>query len=369
VIVSTAASGTERRMAFVFRELSRRFPGVYLLVLSGDLLRALKEGGFDLVGRPDVKALTGRSSLDKKRGAEDGLLRNAGRVVTLLQYRRELVKILQQESVDLVHSYLEMVPFLGWFPLPGVEMMASLVSHLPKYYDRRNPNCRLLLGALRGYAKVDALYSFIVDRLVALGVAPAKISFPTRNCVDTERFHPRPKERIVTFTGRAYAFKNPVLMLDVIEHVGSAHTDVRFFVLGEGPLLETLRRKARASRLAARIEVDHFPDPSVIVNRSAVHVCLEEYDNATNQSLLEGMAAGCAVVASDVGLTASVIRGGNGVLVPLEPGPIVEAVSGLLRDKDRAEQMGSAARRTCLEEHDVWTYIEYLRAVQGFPPD
>jgi glycosyltransferase involved in cell wall biosynthesis len=356
-------------MAFVFRELSQRFPGVYLLVLSADLLRALQDAGFDLVGRPDVRVLGGRSSLDKKRGAEDGLVRNAGRVVTLLRYRRELVKILREESVDLVHVYLEMVPFLGWFPLARAEMIASLVSHHPKYYNRRNLNCRLLLGALRRYAKVDALYSFIVDRLVVLGVPPAKISAPTRNCVDSERFHSEPKERIVTFTGRAYVFKNPVLMLDVIEEVGAEHTDVRFFVLGEGPLMKTLGLKAKHSRLAARIEVGHFPDPSVVVNRSAVHVCLEEYDNATNQSLLEGMAAGCAVVASDVGLTASVVRGGNGVLVPLERGPIADAVSGLLRDKERAEQMGRAARRTCLEEHDVQTYIEYLRAVQGFLPD
>jgi hypothetical protein len=229
-LVSTAASGTERRMAFVFRELSQRFPGTYLLVLSAELLRALQDAGFDLAGRPDVRVLPRRSSVDKKRGAEDGLLRNAGRVLTLHRYRSKLIEILREESVDLVHSYLEMVPFLGWFPLPGVEMIASLVSHLPKYYDPRNLNCRLLLGALRRYAKIDALYGFIHDRLVALGVAPDKISTPARNCVDSGTFRPASKERMVTFTGRAYVFKNPVLMLDVIEEVGAEHTDVRFYV-------------------------------------------------------------------------------------------------------------------------------------------
>lgn len=369
VLASTAASGTERRMAFVFKEMSRLFPGEYVLVLSADVSRALQEAGFDLAGRPDVRVFSPRSALDRKRGASDGLLRNLGRVVTLLRYRGELKDVIQEESIDLVQSYLEMVPVLGWFPIPKTRMIASLVSHHPKYYRPLSIHCRALLGALRSYVAVDALYSFIADRLTALGVPETKISCPARNCVDSVTFHPLPKERLVTFTGRAFGFKNPVLMLDVIEDVGDRHRDVRFFILGEGPLLGTLQTRAKKSRLADRIHVGYFPDPSTVVNRSAVHVCLEEYDNTTNQSMLEGMAAGCAVVATDVGLTSTVVRDGNGALVPIAGPAIAQAVAGLLDRPDLAAEMGQAARETCLREHGVEEYITYLRVIQSLAPE
>lgn len=76
-----------------------------------------------------------------------------------------------------------------------------------------------------------------------------------------------------------------------------------------------------------------------------VHVCIEHYDNATNQSLLEGMAAGCAIVASDVGETHTVMKPEVGMLVQLEPSAIAQAVPHLLADPELCGKLGWAARR------------------------
>ncbi|MCH8877285.1 MAG: hypothetical protein IIA89_10765 [Chloroflexi bacterium] len=206
-------------MANIFLQLIRYYPGQYLLITNLELAGALERAGFGLAELENVFMLEGRSIVDRKRGGQATLHVNAGRLLTLLAYRWQTKSLLQQHKVDTLQVFLEMVPFLGIFPIPGVRMIASLVSHLPKYYTRGSFSCRLLLQALRSYQGIDALSPSIAGRLGDLGVAGSKISFPKWICVDTFRFRPSPKEHTVTFTSRALAFKNPLLMLSVIEQV------------------------------------------------------------------------------------------------------------------------------------------------------
>jgi len=108
------------------------------------------------------------------------------------------------------------------------------------------------------------------------------------------------------------------------------------------------------------VTVTYMPDPSQIVNQSRVHVCVEEFDNATNQSLLEGLAAGCAIVASDVGYTSRVVTPDVGILVPLQPEAIADAVLSLINPPDTLDAMGQAARRKVLRNHSIDQYLDYL---------
>ncbi len=90
------------------------------------------------------------------------------------------------------------------------------------------------------------------------------------------------------------------------------------------------------------------------------HICIEEYDNATNQSLLEGLASGCAIVASDVGYTRRVVTPDVGRLVPLQPKAIADGVLSLINCPDSLDAMGKAARRKVLCNHKIDQYLDYL---------
>jgi glycosyltransferase involved in cell wall biosynthesis len=114
------------------------------------------------------------------------------------------------------------------------------------------------------------------------------------------------------------------------------------------------------------VDIGYVADPSAIINRSLIHVCIESYDNTTNQSLLEGMAAGCAVVASSVGATETVVTEDVGVLVNLDARDAADAIVSLLSNLEHARRLGQAARRKVLAEHNVHSYIKYLEAVHDF---
>jgi glycosyltransferase involved in cell wall biosynthesis len=104
-------------------------------------------------------------------------------------------------------------------------------------------------------------------------------------------------------------------------------------------------------------------DPSPVVNRSLVHISLERLDNFANQSLLEGMAAGCATVASDVGETHRVVTDEVGLLSPLEADPLADAILSLVDDPGKARKMGAAGRQRVMRNHHVDRYVDYLRLV------
>ncbi len=362
VLIGIGASGTERRMACVFEHLIRRRPGRHRLIVNRGLYDVLVSAGFDLQ-RPEVRVLERRSLLDRKRGSHSGWLVNCGRLATLLHYRREITRICRRDEIDVIQALLEMVPVLGLWPIPGVVQIASLVSHLPKYYDGRSLSSRILRAALKNYSHVDALFEPIAAGVAVLGIPAHRISQPAWNCVDHFRFHPEPKEDIVTFTGRAYAFKNPELMLETVARIRARASGFRFYLLGRGPMMNRLERLARRAGLEQCLQVDYLPDPSPVVNRSRIHVCLEEFDNATNQSLLEGMASACAIVASNVGLTERVVTPDVGILVPLHPDAVAEAVLGLIARPDAASAMGRAAREKVLRNHNIDRYLDYLTGI------
>lgn len=350
-------------MAFVFRNLLPRAPDRYLLLVTPELFSVLNRAGFGLDRLPGVRLLGPRSRLDRKVGAHAPGWVNAGRMFTLRRYRREILHWVRRSQASLVHLYLEMVPFHALWPVQGVPVITAVVDHLPKYFDPWTLDCQLLLRAIRFSRKVDCLYPPLARRLESLGVDRRKLNDPGRNCVNHEAFRPLEKSLTVTFSARAIDWKNPDLMPKVAAVVLRHHPDSKFYILGRGPLLDPIRRQIAKLGLGRSVVAEYREDPSPLVNRSLVHVSLDEYDNFTNQSLLEGMASGCAIVASDVGETRQVVTPDVGKLAPPSSEGVAEAILDLLSDRRRAEAMGRAAREAVLRDHHVDRYVEYLLAL------
>jgi L-malate glycosyltransferase len=149
--------------------------------------------------------------------------------------------------------------------------------------------------------------------------------------------------------------KNHDVFLCAAAQLATRHPGLRFVLAGDGPLREGLEALAHALQLDGRVdflgEARNVPavfaslDISVLPSRS------ESLSNV----ILESMAAGVPVVATDVGGNPELIREGlDGLLVPLgDTNALAAAIEKLVTNPELRARLGRQARESVLKEYRV----------------
>jgi glycosyltransferase involved in cell wall biosynthesis len=171
---------------------------------------------------------------------------------------------------------------------------------------------------------------------------------------------PAPGREVALLTvGRIEPEKNPMLLVEALaELAAEGARDWRLTWIGTGRMADAVRARAEELGIGDRVELPGFVPPGeALVARYAaadafVHVALTE---GVPQVLLEALAAGTPVVATDVGsVSFAVDDGAAGLLVaPRDRAALVAAVRALVEDDDgrvrRARRGLELARERTLE--------------------
>lgn len=118
---------------------------------------------------------------------------------------------------------------------------------------------------------------------------------------------------------------------------------------GDEPYLDEIRATARRLGIADRVDlVGHTDDPAGELADLDVLVHASVVPEPFGQVVVEGMAAGLAVVATDAGGPAEVVTDGvDGLLVPCgDADALADALRRLATDPDLRARLGESARRT-----------------------
>ena len=226
---------------------------------------------------------------------------------------------------------------------------------------------RLYRRALREARLVDALTESVKETVRREGIPSERIRVPAGSCIDTDRFRPAVVKRPwIVFAGRLIEEKNPDLFIEACALVRARFTDLpglRFVMLGDGPLRPRVESLAQRLGLAACLQIGWQERVEAVLAEASVFVSLQRTDNYPSQAVLEAMAAGAAVVATDVGLTWKLVDEGVGYRVKPEPASIAEAIIALLRDPTRMAALGRQARQRVLTEHSFAGYLTYVRGL------
>ena len=300
----------------------------------------------------------------------------------------QLARIVSRHRIDVIYAQ--------WILPSGLVGAAvsrltgrPLVIHLhgsDVYVAASNPLFRSL--ARWSFARAAGVIACSQDlrrRAVDIGLQADK-SHVIPYGVDTARYRPGTVDNelranlgvptgapLVMAMGRLVYKKGFEYLIRAAPEVVAGSPDVRFLIAGDGDLAEPLVALAKDLGVSDHILFPgHLPwqeghrylrladilvVPSVIDARGNV-------DGLPNV-LLEAMAAGCALVASDVAGIPDVIRDGeNGLLVPeKDPGALAAAIKRLLHSPDLRRAVGSAARQTASTELDWSRTAERVASV------
>jgi glycosyltransferase involved in cell wall biosynthesis len=164
---------------------------------------------------------------------------------------------------------------------------------------------------------------------------------------------------VVLFLANLRIRKGVMVLLDAFERLAAQRPDVRLRIGGSGPLEGDVQRRVAASRARDRIEllghVERARAPDLI--RGGDVFCAPSFAEPFGMSVLEAMACGRPVVATDAGGTRHLVGGDGGRLVP--PGDaaaLAAALGELVADPGLRRRMGTHNRRT-VEQRFSWSRV------------
>jgi len=129
---------------------------------------------------------------------------------------------------------------------------------------------------------------------------------------------------------------------------------------GEAPVAAIRAEAAPHVRFLGPLPHDEMP----AAYASADVFCLPSWWEAMPLSVLEAMAAGLPVVATDVGEVAAVVDDGSGFVVPpRDRAALGAALEALLTDPARAAAMGRAGRRHVVEHFSAGRTVDAIDAI------
>ncbi|AHY45664.1 Glycosyltransferase [Rubrobacter radiotolerans] len=253
---------------------------------------------------------------------------------------------------DVVHVHEPLVPLAGWAAVRaakglGVPVVGTFHAHYPdgcahyRYFDRilapvyRSLDARVAVSAMA--AKTVVRHFGGEFRIVPNGVDLERFSCPQGGGARNRRE--------ILFVGRSAPRKGLPVLLDAFERLLGDLPQARLVIVGsqrkEVPLPESVSRNVEVRGMVSEGELVRAMCSASVLCAPSVRA------ESFGMVLIEAMAAGLPVLASDIpGYDSVVSHGKNGLLSPPgDPEALKDALLGLLGDPALRERLAAEGRR------------------------
>ena len=284
-----------------------------------------------------------------------------------------LTRLIRAEKIDIVHTHLISGNFYGRV-IGKYTKVKGIVSTI--HYSDKLALGEFTLPFMGDFLfKLDTAMSRFSDYIVApskelqkllvrKGVNEDKvINIPNAfNCDLTKlvgdsnplrvELGLAPDIKIVGMVGRLVPVKNFEMFLRAAKIVINSGANVKFLLVGDGPQRPVLERLVQWLGIDEHISFLGFrADVFAVVSMLDVFVLCSKWETFPI-SLIEAMALGKPVIATDVGGVKEIItKGENGLLVPVDDHvALASAIIHLLTQKESSKKMGRLARHRATTE-------------------
>jgi phosphatidylinositol alpha-mannosyltransferase len=321
------------------------------------LCRELK-GRIDLAGHSAILVGPGRGAGFISVGNAVGFRANRSVVPLSLDPRAMAATRESLDGVDVVHVHEPLIPLVGWAALGrrDVPTVATFHADPPTWARRAYRLGHTLLGPRLQRCELTAASEVAASALPAewgrVTIIPNAI-----HTSDYARAVSRHPQRVV-FLGRDERRKGLDVLLEAWPLVRSIQPAAELVVIGAD-------RAHGAPGVHFRGTVDEDTKREVLAS-GTVFVAPNLGGESFGIVVAEAMAAGCAVVASDLAAFRQVLDGSGLLVTPGDPAALAEAVGRLLSDPELASAMGEAGRERAVRydwSSVARSYIELYESV------
>ena len=354
------------------RRRSHRFRVLYLiwsLDLGGaeqvvvDLVKGLSKQDF----KPIVCCLS-------EKGRNASLVEREGVKVFALHKRpkfdpfliSKLTRLIRNERIDLIHTHLFTANLWGRIAakLTGVPVVSS--EHGMDHWRKR---FHLALDSWltpvnkRVIFVSDAVKRFYMNRNHSLN-GKSKVIYNGINTLEFQQSFDKETvkeslgllktEQVIGTVGRLVPEKAHVDFMEAIQMLKEERKDIMGLIIGEGELLDKLKKQAEKDHLQKHILFAGFRSDLPKVYQAMDVFVLCSLREGLPLTALEAMAAGVPVVATAVGGIPEVITDGrDGLLVPpSDSQALAKAISRILSDQELRESLVQNAKQ---KVHDYFS--------------
>ena len=286
-----------------------------------------------------------------------------------------LISLIKQEGIDIIHAQTRVSQITAVLvsKLTGVPFVSTCHGFFKQNLGRR---------IIPGWGKAVIAISEAVREHLAndFGVSKKKICL-IHNGVEVEKFKmDKPLQQIKDFKHKAHidntssvigiiarlsSVKGHCFLLKAASIIVQSNTRVKFLIIGDGP------EKKHLLQLVKKLNIEKYViflkpvmDTSIALRTFDIFV-MPSVQEGLGIAILEAMASGLPVIASNVGGIYTLIKdGSNGFLLPPEnASAISEAICKLLKEPDLARRMGKEGQRIAQDKFSLVEMANQTRAL------
>ena len=268
--------------------------------------------------------------------------------------RRVLTRLMRTEGIDLINSHWlypdSVAVHLATRSAPVPHIATGLGCDVNEFIDDPaiGPQILDMLAASQG---ITVVANSLRSRLITRGVAADRIT-TIPNGVNTSLFRLRDQQEVrrdlgltddseyVLYVGRFGEEKAVGTLVEAMAAVVTTRRRAELLLVGDGPLRRNLAKQARTLHIADRVRFIGQQDHRLVADWMAAAdcFCLPSTREGCPNVVLEALACGLPVVASDVGGIPDMVSLNSGVLVDPRSPAVLAAALGTALDRpwDRA---------------------------------
>ena len=169
---------------------------------------------------------------------------------------------------------------------------------------------------------------------------------------------------VISMASRVAPQKDIDMLVRVAQIIGKKRNDIVFLMLGDGPQLEEFREVVKKEKVDNLKFLGYRNDVESIIHASSICILCSKHEEGVSNSIMEALADGKPVVATESGGTNEIITSGeNGFIVkPGDAEDMAEKIAYLVDNGEFREQMGKRAVEIINEKfllsHMVDEYIK-----------